>query len=61
VMVSPPASLFRLTENEALLLYLVIATGRLHWSAYALIAGPLFLVGVLFLLNWRFRAELRSS
>ena len=42
-------------------LYLLLAGGRFHWSVYAMIAGPLFLVGVLFLVNWRFRAELRSS
>jgi hypothetical protein len=40
-------------------LYLVAFPGRFHWSAYVLISGPLFLLGVLFLLNWVFRAELR--
>jgi hypothetical protein len=39
--------------------YLVTCWGRFHWSAYALISGPLFLLGSLFLLNWVFRAELR--
>ena len=42
-------------------LYLVMAAGRFHWSAYVVIAGPLFLVGVLFLVNWRFEATLRSG
>jgi hypothetical protein len=42
-------------------LYLVMAWGRLHWSAYLLISGPLFLVGVLFLINWLYRAELRTQ
>jgi len=42
-------------------LYLVTAGGRFNWYVYVLISGPLFLVGGLFLLNWRFRAELRSS
>ena len=41
-------------------LYLALAGGRLHWSAYLLISGPLFLVGVLFLINWLYRAELRT-
>ena len=42
-------------------LYLVISWGRLHWSAYLVISGPLFLVGVLFLINWLYRAELRTQ
>lgn len=29
--------------------YLVLAWGSVHWSAYALISGPLFLIGFLFL------------
>ena len=41
-------------------LYLVMSWGRFHWSAYLLISGPLFLVGVLFLINWLYRAELRT-
>jgi hypothetical protein len=41
------------------LLYLVLFWGRFHWSAYAMISGPLCLVGVLFLLNWVWRADLR--
>ncbi|MBT5363760.1 MAG: hypothetical protein HOL10_05820 [Candidatus Marinimicrobia bacterium] len=43
------------------LLYLVFALGRgFHWSAYVAIAGPLVLIGVLFLLNWKYRAQLRT-
>ncbi|MBM3881309.1 MAG: hypothetical protein FJ387_16550 [Verrucomicrobia bacterium] len=42
-------------------LYLVQAWGRFHWSAYAVISGPLFLLGALFLLNWMYRAELRAK
>jgi hypothetical protein len=42
------------------LLYVVGFWGRFHWSAYALIAGPLFLLGILFLLNWSRRAELHA-
>ncbi len=39
--------------------YIVTMRGRFEWSTYALIAGPAFLMGLLFLLNWRHRAELR--
>jgi hypothetical protein len=41
--------------------YLVMAWGKFDWITYLLIAGPLFLVGALFLVNWLYRAELRSS
>ena len=33
-------------------LHVVSMHGRLHWSAYAVIDGPLLLLAVLFLLNW---------
>jgi hypothetical protein len=39
--------------------YLVNFWGRFHWSAYALISGPLILLGVLFLLSWRQRRGVR--
>jgi len=42
-------------------LYLVMSWGRFHWSAYLVISGPLFLVGALFLINWLYRAELRTQ
>ena len=38
-------------------LYLIMFWGRFHWSVYLVIAGPLFLVGVLFFLNWLFPKE----
>jgi hypothetical protein len=41
--------------------YIVSTWGRFPWSTYALIAGPAFLMGLLFLLNWRHRAELHHS
>ena len=31
------------------------------WSAYLVIAGPLLLIGLLFLLNWFYRTELRRA
>ena len=40
--------------------YLVSSWGRLHWSAYLAISGPLVLLGVLFLVNWIYRAQLRT-
>ena len=41
--------------------YLIMAWGKFDWITYLLIAGPLFLVGALFLVNWLYRAELRPS
>jgi hypothetical protein len=41
--------------------YMVSNWGRFHWSAFALIAGPLFLIAALFLLDWLVRARLRLS
>ena len=31
------------------------------WSTFLMIAGPPVLTGALFLLNWRYRAELRAG
>ena len=42
------------------LLYLVLNWGQLHFSAYLGISGPLVLLGVLFLLNWIFRTQIRT-
>lgn len=39
--------------------YLVTSWGRVDWSAYVVISGPLFLVGTLFLLDWLYHARLR--
>jgi hypothetical protein len=39
--------------------YLATAWGRFHWSAYAVISGPLFVLAGLFLANWAKRATLR--
>ena len=41
--------------------YLVMAGGKFEWATYLLISGPLFLIGVLFLVNWLFRKELRTG
>jgi hypothetical protein len=44
-------------------LYLLWARNKpfFGWDVVLLIAAPLFLVGVLFLLNWRYRAQLRPG
>ncbi|MBI5836407.1 MAG: hypothetical protein HZB25_04095 [Candidatus Eisenbacteria bacterium] len=34
--------------------------GRLGWDAYALIAGPMIVMGVLFLVGWFWREEVRE-
>ncbi len=42
------------------LFYIVIFWGRFPLVTYVAISGPLFLVGVLFLFNWIYRAQLRT-
>jgi hypothetical protein len=39
--------------------YLIGTWGRFHWSAYAVIAGPLLLLGLLFEIDWWY-ARLRK-
>jgi hypothetical protein len=41
-------------------LYIVMLFGRFPLSVYFVIAGPLFCVGILFLLNWMYRKKLKS-
>jgi len=38
--------------------YIVEVWGRFPWVTYLVISGPLFLIGVLFLINWFYREEL---
>ena len=40
--------------------YVVLFWGRFPLPVYFTIAGPLFLMGVLFLFNWIYRAQLRT-
>jgi len=40
--------------------YVCAFWGRFPWSVYVIMAGPLFLLGILFLFNWRYRTELRA-
>ncbi len=39
------------------LLYVVMFWGRFPWSAYALIVGPLMILGALFVASWRVRRK----
>jgi hypothetical protein len=39
--------------------YLVTSWNKFHWSAYVVISGPLFLIGILFLVSWRHSKTLR--
>jgi hypothetical protein len=41
--------------------YILWAWGKFPLSAYFAISGPLFVVGVLFLFNWLYRAEIRAD
>jgi hypothetical protein len=41
--------------------YLISTWGRMHWSAYVVISGPLFLVGALFLVDWLYRRSLLAE
>lgn len=41
--------------------YVVMSGGRQHWSAYAAISGSLVVIGVLFLLNWKYKAQLKKK
>ncbi len=43
------------------LLYIIWAWGRFNISVYFLMAGPLIIIGILFLLNWKYRANLRPA
>jgi hypothetical protein len=40
--------------------YVISTSGRMHWSAYVLISGPLFLVGSLFLIDWLYRTRIAT-
>ena len=40
--------------------YLIATGGRFPWVTYQCMSGMLFLIGVLFLVNWVYRAELQT-
>ena len=39
----------------------ILTFGGKPWLNYLILTGPLFLMGILFLLNWRYRAQLRAG
>jgi len=43
------------------LLYIVMTRGHFAWLVYLAMSGPLFLIGVLFLINWFYKKEERAS
>jgi hypothetical protein len=42
------------------LFYLVQTWGKESWVAYVTISGPLAFIGILFLVNWIYRVQLRT-
>lgn len=38
-------------------IYILFAWGKMHYSAFFGISGPLFLVGILFMLNWILKSK----
>ena len=42
-------------------LYIINMWGKFPLATYILMAGPLIIIGILFLLNWKFREVLRPS
>jgi len=43
------------------IVYVVFTWGRFPWSTYLAIAGPLVLTGVLFLIGWQLRTQIRPE
>ena len=42
-------------------LYVAWAWSKFSWVTYLLVAGPLVVIGTLFLIGWRYRWELRGN
>ncbi|MCL4859123.1 MAG: hypothetical protein KJZ93_06935 [Caldilineaceae bacterium] len=42
-------------------LYMITAWGQFAWGVYLVIAGPAFLIGILFLVDWFYRTEMRPA
>jgi len=40
--------------------YIFMTVGQFKWYVYLMMSGPMFLVGLLFLINWLYRKELRG-
>jgi hypothetical protein len=41
--------------------YMITAWGQFPWSVYLIVAGPPFLIGMLFLFNWWYKPKLQVS
>lgn len=41
--------------------YIATAWGQFAWSVYLVIAGPAFLLGILFLADWLYTAQMRTA
>jgi hypothetical protein len=41
--------------------YVISTWERMHWSAKVLVSGPLFLIGVMFLVDWVYRVRLATK
>jgi hypothetical protein len=42
-------------------LYMITAWGQFPWSVYLVVAGPAFLIGILFLVDWFYRTEMQPG
>lgn len=42
-------------------IYIIMEWGRFPFGTYALISGPLFLTGILFFLNWKYRRIIKAG
>lgn len=40
--------------------YIAMAWGKFDLAAYFIISGPLFLIGILFLINWFYKSEIQT-
>jgi hypothetical protein len=41
--------------------YILMTRGRFPWTTYLIMSGPLFLISLLFQLNWVYRRQLRDE
>ena len=46
--------------NGLAVFYIVWAWGKFPFVTYLAISGPAFLIGILFILNWKYKAELKD-
>ena len=42
-------------------LYIITAWGAFPWAVYLIIAGPAFVIGILFLVDWFYRGEMQAA